>query len=166
MYEWTHLPSFYHQKIQIIALWIAESSVEIILALNRCLFFAAPNLSHHLFGSSDAGTAHRVWFWLVPPTLWGLYYLVWGTPAIFTSIYHIETWNPHRGYFDDLIKNVCFYLIDWLNNVVKNISYVFIQISLTVHICNLWCPPDVYCSHITDYLQCICVYRILQILRF
>ena len=85
---------------------MAESSVEVILALNRCLAFAMPNVAFFLFGSDDLGTKNRVWFWMVPPTLWGLFYFVRGSTTIFTSIYHIETWNPHRGYRDDMVQYV------------------------------------------------------------
>ena len=83
-----------------------ESSVELVLALNRCLFFVSPNLARILFGSRYFDTDYRVWLWMLPPTAWGLWYFVRGTPAIFTSIYHIETWNPHCGYDDDMFKNV------------------------------------------------------------
>ena len=85
---------------------MAESSVEVVLALNRCLFICAPEIAIALFGSKDYGTENRVWFWMVPPTLWGLFYFVRGSPTIFSSIYHIGTWNPHRGYRDDMIQYV------------------------------------------------------------
>ena len=102
--------SIIKHSIQIQGIWVAESSVEVVLALNRCLFICAPNIAITLFGSKDYRTENRVWLWMVPPTLWGLLYLVQGSPAIFTSIYHIETWNPHRGYFDDMIQYVSFLL--------------------------------------------------------
>ena len=87
---------------------MAESSVEVILALNRCLFFAAPNVGLFLFGSKDWGTGYRAWLWMVPPTLWGLWYFVRETPAMFSSFLHIETLNPHKIYFDDMIDYVSF----------------------------------------------------------
>ena len=52
--------------IQFEGLWMAESSVEVILALNRCLFFAAPGIARFLFGSTDLGTAYRTWLWMIP----------------------------------------------------------------------------------------------------
>ena len=85
---------------------MSESSVELVLALNRCIFFVSPSIARVLFGSSDFGTDYRVWLWMVPPTVWGLWYFVKGTPLIFSSIYHIETWNPHRGYNEDMFKYV------------------------------------------------------------
>ena len=86
---------------------MAESSVEVILALNRCLFFAAPNVGLFLFGSNEDGTGHRTWYWMVPPTLWGLWYFVRERTGAFSAIQHIETENPHLGYFDDMAENVC-----------------------------------------------------------
>ena len=85
---------------------MAETSVEVVLALNRCLFFASPNIGHFLFGSHDLGTAHRAWWWMVPPILWGVVYSVREKPLIFSSFQHIETENPHFGYFNDMTENV------------------------------------------------------------
>ena len=99
---------FFHRNSTIYTkgLWVAESSVEVILALNRCLFFAAPDIGFLLFGSNDEGTGHRTWFWMVPPTLWGLWYFVRERNGMFSSFQHIETENPHLGYFDDMAENV------------------------------------------------------------
>ena len=84
--------------IQFEGVWMAESSVEVILALNRCLFFAAPGIARFLFGSTDLGTAYRTWLWMIPPTLWGLWECVFEKPMLFSSITHIEISNPHFGY--------------------------------------------------------------------
>ena len=85
---------------------MAESSVEVILALNRCLFFSSSNIGLFLFGSNELGTGNRTWFWMVPPILWGLWYTVREKPLVFSSIQHIETENPHLGYFNDMSGNV------------------------------------------------------------
>ena len=89
---------------------MAESSVEVILALNRCIFFAAPNIGFFLFGSKDLGTANRTWHWMVPPTLWGILYAWREKPLIFSPVQRIETENPHLGYFDDMRENVSSYM--------------------------------------------------------
>ena len=115
---------------------MAESSVEVVLALNRCLFICAPNVAITLFGSKDYGTENRVWFWMVPPTLWGLFYFVRGSPTIFTSIYHIETWNPHRGYFDDMIQ--------YVKVSLQFAKYVFLS-KIYIDSTNLKCLLDIRC---------------------
>ena len=92
------------QTISVRSLLMIESSVKLVLALNRCIIFVCTSIARVLFSSSDFGADYRVWLWIVPSTVWGLWYFVMGTPLIFTSIYHIETWNPHRGYYDDMFK--------------------------------------------------------------
>ena len=64
---------------------------------------------HHacFFGSSEEKTGYRTWFWMVPPILWGLNYFVRETPAPFSSFSMIETWNPHEGYANQIMLNVC-----------------------------------------------------------
>ena len=94
---------------KISGLWVAESCVEVVLALNRCLFFAAPDLALCLFGSNEFGTGYRAWLWMVPPTLWGSWYFLYGTPTIFSFIDHFETWNPHNGYHDEMRDYVSFF---------------------------------------------------------
>ena len=98
-------------KVQIKGLWLSESSVEVILALNRCLFFLSPKIAFWLFGDNEHGTAQRTWLWMVPPTLWGSWYMLKGTSPIFSSIIHTETYNPHHGYFDDMAENVSYYIV-------------------------------------------------------
>ena len=84
--------------IQFKGLWMAESSVEVTLALNRCLFFVAPGIAQFLFGSNELGTAYRTWLWMIPPTLWGLWECLCEKPMLFSGILHIEIDNPHYGY--------------------------------------------------------------------
>ena len=91
-----------------IGLWLTESSVEVILAINRCMFFVAPNLALRLFGSLEKKTAYRAWIWMIPPTLWGLNYFVQEQSPIFSSFVLIEAWNPHLGYANEMLQNVCF----------------------------------------------------------
>lgn len=92
-------------------LWLTETSVEVILALNRCLFFVAPNVAICLFGTSERKTTYRTWLWMVPPTLWGINYWIREDPAIFSSLLLIEAWNPHLGYANEMQPNVCFLFI-------------------------------------------------------
>ena len=90
-----------------IGICLAETTVEVILALNRCLSFVSPNITHVLFGTSEAKTGYRTWLWMVPPMLWGLNYFVRETVAPFSSFAMIKTWNPHEGYANEMMSNVC-----------------------------------------------------------
>lgn len=119
---------FFSQQLNLhkrLGLWISESSVEVILAFNRCLFFAAPNIGLFLFGSNNDGTGYRTWFWMVPPILWGLWYFVRERNGVFSSIQHIETENPHLGYFDAMAENVsCFNFCTNFNQCAPKIAIV------------------------------------------
>ena len=100
---------------------MAESSVEVILALNRCLFFVAPGIALSLFGSTELGTTYRSWLWMIPPTLWGLWYCARETPMIFTSILHIEAVNPHYGFANSMNN---YYFV--------GLAHIFIIISIII----------------------------------
>ena len=90
-----------------VGVWLTESSVEVILAINRCMFFVAPNLALCLFGSLERKTEYRAWIWMIPPTLWGLNHAVRENPSIFSSLVLIDAWNPHLGYANEMLQNVC-----------------------------------------------------------
>ena len=113
MSELSLLPSYLNNLIFLIlyllpGLWLGESSVEFVLALNRCLHIMSPRLEAILFGTNEGKTGYRTYIWLVPPTAWGLHYFLFGTPAVFSSLLHIETFNPHYGYANYMASNVCF----------------------------------------------------------
>ena len=78
-----------------------------MLAFNRCMFFAAPSFAAHLFGSHKDKTGYRTWFWVMPPTLWGLWYAVHEKPMPFSAIVNLESPNPHQGYHDEMAIEVC-----------------------------------------------------------
>lgn len=48
---------------------------------------------------------------MIPPTAWGVFYLYWERPPIFSSLTHDETINPHHGYADYMFNEVVSYAI-------------------------------------------------------
>lgn len=93
-----------------LGLWMAQSTMQTVLALNRCLFFSCPRLENSLFGSDQQKTGWRTWFWTAPSCMWGFCYFVWGTPGVFSSLLRMEVFNPHFGYANDMAKYVCLFL--------------------------------------------------------
>jgi hypothetical protein len=100
-----------------LAIWLAESSIEFVLALNRCLNFAAPKLAETLFGSSipqKRKSKWRVRFWIVPSILFAIYYFLYGEVNHYSPIMHSHAFSPHHGYAEDLVDQVvCNSLHSW-----------------------------------------------------
>lgn len=92
-----------------LGLWMAQSTMQTVLALNRCLFFSCPRLENSLFGSDQLKTGWRTWLWTAPSCMWGFCYCVWGTPGVFSSLLCMEVFNPHFGYANDMAKYVCLF---------------------------------------------------------
>uniref|UniRef100_A0A915EFB4 Serpentine Receptor, class T n=1 Tax=Ditylenchus dipsaci TaxID=166011 RepID=A0A915EFB4_9BILA len=91
----TH-PNFnYLCGICVNALWMAESSAEITLAINRCLVTVAPDIEKALFYGK------RVYVWLSAITIYALYVLVFKNPSLFTGVYYFWSFNPFVGYLED-----------------------------------------------------------------
>uniref|UniRef100_A0A915CYJ4 Uncharacterized protein n=1 Tax=Ditylenchus dipsaci TaxID=166011 RepID=A0A915CYJ4_9BILA len=67
-------------------LWMAESSAEIFLAINRCMVTLAPT---------------RAYFWLAVSTCYGLYVFMFTNPSLFTGVYYFWSFNPFVGYLKD-----------------------------------------------------------------
>ena len=70
-----------------------ESSVEILLAVNRCVEFGIPQIKEFLFDG------WRTWLWMIPPAIYAFYMFFFEKPILFTSIYFGWFFDPHIGYF-------------------------------------------------------------------
>uniref|UniRef100_A0A183CDI5 G protein-coupled receptor n=1 Tax=Globodera pallida TaxID=36090 RepID=A0A183CDI5_GLOPA len=77
-----------------LALWVIESTAEILLAFNRCLELSNSWLANLLFGGK------RIYLCMSMPTLYGLYFVLFTKPIIFNGIYVTWFQNPHVGYID------------------------------------------------------------------
>uniref|UniRef100_A0A914HPT5 Uncharacterized protein n=1 Tax=Globodera rostochiensis TaxID=31243 RepID=A0A914HPT5_GLORO len=74
------------------ALWIAESSADLILAFNRCLDLVSPRFSHILFSGP------RTSLWITGCSLYALYWALFMKPVVYSSIYFAWIFYPFVGY--------------------------------------------------------------------
>ncbi|KAI6214363.1 hypothetical protein M3Y94_00259300 [Aphelenchoides besseyi] len=72
-------------------LWCSACCACVLLALNRCCDLLRPNWMETLFGGS------RTYWWLLVPTIYGLYFIVFTPPLIYTSIYNAAFFDPFTG---------------------------------------------------------------------
>lgn len=63
-------------------LWLSVSSACVLLAINRCLFFVAPELAIIWFRENSV-QSRRTWIWLLVPSAWGLCNAFRGAPFLF-----------------------------------------------------------------------------------
>uniref|UniRef100_A0A915M5H3 7TM GPCR serpentine receptor class x (Srx) domain-containing protein n=1 Tax=Meloidogyne javanica TaxID=6303 RepID=A0A915M5H3_MELJA len=78
------------------SLWIAESTADIILAINRCLEVLAPKIAEILFKGI------RTHLWLTICSLYALYWLFFAKAIVFSGIYFAWFFNPFIGYKEDI----------------------------------------------------------------
>ncbi|KAL3085453.1 hypothetical protein niasHS_008381 [Heterodera schachtii] len=80
------------------ALWFAETSAEMLLAINRCMELLRPQMAHALF----SGNKLRCLFAL--PICYGFAVAMFTKPTLFSGIYLSWFFNPYVGYTDDFGK--------------------------------------------------------------
>ena len=72
-------------------MWGCTCTTCIILALNRTLDLAAPNISKRLF------EGNRTFFWYIIPVLWGGYFILFSYPHVYTTIAFAFFFDPYYG---------------------------------------------------------------------
>ncbi|KAH7712635.1 Protein SRT-28 a [Aphelenchoides avenae] len=77
-----------------LGLWIAESTVAILLAVSRCLEMWSPAWARTVFARKYAS------LWLIAPSVLALYFAFFTKPILFSGIYASWFFNPHVGYAD------------------------------------------------------------------
>jgi nematode chemoreceptor len=82
------------------ALWFAETSAELLLAINRCLELLHPDLAHHIY------KGNRTWWLCVIPTIYAITLAFFFEPILFSGLYFSWFFNPYVGYVDDFGKIV------------------------------------------------------------
>lgn len=75
-----------------LALWMAESTLEIFLAINRCVEVSSQTITHWLFDDQ------RTWLWIAPSIGYGLFVFTFVCPSLFSGLYFAWFFNPHVGY--------------------------------------------------------------------
>ncbi|KAI3410356.1 hypothetical protein GPALN_004457 [Globodera pallida] len=112
-----------------LALWVIETTAEMILAFNRCLELSNSWLADLLFGGK------RIYLWMAVPTLYGLYFVLFTKPIIFNGIYITWFQNPHVGYidsFEDTYRNDMQYIHDFIVVAVLPSIYLLFALILCV----------------------------------
>lgn len=72
-----------------------------ILAINRCVDVLQPPWMSTLFGG------YRTYTWLLLPTIYGLYFMWFTPPLIYTSVYYADFFDPFVGMGADDHEQVC-----------------------------------------------------------
>ncbi|KAL3113304.1 hypothetical protein niasHT_018919 [Heterodera trifolii] len=85
----------YFVGVLVTALWMAESTADLILAFNRCLDFFSPRFSNFLFAG------HRTLLWNLACSLYAFYWAFFLRPAVYSSVYFGSFYNPFAGYRTD-----------------------------------------------------------------
>uniref|UniRef100_A0A1I8B7G8 G_PROTEIN_RECEP_F1_2 domain-containing protein n=1 Tax=Meloidogyne hapla TaxID=6305 RepID=A0A1I8B7G8_MELHA len=75
--------------------WVAESSANLVLALNRCLQIFFRSIADFLFKKM------RTYIWLLFCTFYGLYCMFFINPILFNGIYFAWFFYPFVGYKED-----------------------------------------------------------------
>lgn len=81
--------------IVVSVVWFAETSVAIILALNRCIVSIDAAFSDRIFSKQ------YVPYWMMIPTIGALSLTFASPPNIYNAIYGFVFFNPHQGYLPD-----------------------------------------------------------------
>nr|CAD2187107.1 unnamed protein product [Meloidogyne enterolobii] len=112
-----------------LSLWIAESTADIILAINRCLEVLAPKIAEILFKGI------RTHLWLTICSLYALYWLFFAKAIVFSGIYFAWFFNPFIGYKEDIKKefNYDFHIIHDLSVAILSPGiYLLFALSLLI----------------------------------
>uniref|UniRef100_A0A914NCI3 Uncharacterized protein n=1 Tax=Meloidogyne incognita TaxID=6306 RepID=A0A914NCI3_MELIC len=81
-------------------LWLAETTADLILAFNRCLFVVSPSLARLVFDGK------RTYIWLLISSSYAFYGLSFTPPMIFSPKYFAWFGNPYTGFRNDLADKV------------------------------------------------------------
>ncbi|KAI6193794.1 hypothetical protein M3Y96_01056500 [Aphelenchoides besseyi] len=104
--------------IMSLGLYCSVSMASVILALNRCFEMISPRLNSVIFSEE------KTKFWLMAPTLYGLYFVFFTTPIAFSSVHMSWFFNPFTGYNDTVGHLV--------NNTVEPLSLIVIYTTFCI----------------------------------
>ena len=74
-----------------LAIWSWESSIEILLAVNRCVEVGFSKHSDRIYGS------YRTWLWILPTGFYALYIFLFEKPTVFSGIGFAWFFSPFIG---------------------------------------------------------------------
>ncbi|KAL3085578.1 hypothetical protein niasHT_037319 [Heterodera trifolii] len=98
-------------------LWLSETSVEMLLAINRCMELLRPQLAHAIFSGK------KLRFLFALPICYATTLGMFTKPIIFSGIYLSWFYNPYVGYTDDFGKTY--------NNKVNDVHDFFLFFGLS-----------------------------------
>ena len=84
------------------ATFMAETLIEIILSLNRCVYFISVKWGNRYFREKD----DRCWFWALPSLIYWIIYFLYGNSMRYSAFKHAWGWTPHFGYADKMNNEV------------------------------------------------------------
>uniref|UniRef100_A0A915NQL0 Serpentine receptor class gamma n=1 Tax=Meloidogyne floridensis TaxID=298350 RepID=A0A915NQL0_9BILA len=98
-------------------LWLAETTADLILAFNRCLFVVSPSLARLVFDGK------RTYIWLLISSSYAFYGLSFTPPMIFSPKYFAWFGNPYTGFRNDLADKtfIQVFIISFLNTSVAGL---------------------------------------------
>ncbi|KAF7627333.1 hypothetical protein Mgra_00009374 [Meloidogyne graminicola] len=76
--------------------WCTESTMEVILAINRCAELWSDQLADKLFSGI------KLVIWMIIPIMYGILTAFFTKPVAFSGIYFSWFFNPHVDYIDDI----------------------------------------------------------------
>uniref|UniRef100_A0A914H852 G protein-coupled receptor n=1 Tax=Globodera rostochiensis TaxID=31243 RepID=A0A914H852_GLORO len=91
----THPTLIYISGVSVTTFWIAESTADLILALNRCLELGAPHYARIFF------SGRRTTMWIIACSLYALYWTFFKKPVLFSGMFFAWFFNPYVGYRAD-----------------------------------------------------------------
>ncbi|KAI1706641.1 serpentine type 7TM GPCR chemoreceptor srt domain-containing protein [Ditylenchus destructor] len=111
-------------------LWVIESSADLILAFNRCVEVTSPNVGDLLF------KGNRTWYWLIPVSLYSLYFSYFTKPVTFSGLFVCYFFNPHAGYIEDFGESTYHNNLHSFHNMliffgVSGLYVVFVAVMVT-----------------------------------
>ncbi|KAL3082040.1 hypothetical protein niasHT_038370 [Heterodera trifolii] len=130
-------------------LWFAETSAEMLLAINRCMELLRPELAHAIFSGK------KLRFLFALPIGYAIAMAIFTKPILFSGIYLSWFFNPYVGYTDDFGK--ISFLQVLIISLIHSIATVIYASMQYVQICKFYiivgtyawlftngCPPVVY----------------------
>ena len=74
-----------------LAIWSWESSIEILLAINRCVEVGFSKHSDRIYGG------YRTWLWILPTAFYASYIFLFEKPTVFSGIGFAWFFSPFIG---------------------------------------------------------------------
>ncbi|KAL3102485.1 hypothetical protein niasHS_001227 [Heterodera schachtii] len=136
----SHPTLIYFTGILITALWMVESSADLLLAIDRCTETISPWAWEILF------SGYRIHIWLLGICMYALHWAFFQKPALFNGMFFVWMFNPYVGY-QSVDESKYFVLLHLIHNVVIAISVPSIYLLFTFTFWHKQCYHQAHISH-------------------